>query len=124
MNKNTIVVDYDGVIHKYSKGWSDGSIYDPPVEGVKEALQDLLNSGYEVVIFSTRTHSKEVNGAYESGQVAEMADWLAEYEIPYTRIYIGVGKPLCKIFIDDNALRFEGDWSKTVSDVKKLVPQE
>lgn len=38
----TIAVDFDGVIHKYSKGWQNGSIYDEPVEGAKEALLELL----------------------------------------------------------------------------------
>lgn len=49
----TIAVDFDGVIHKYSKGWHDGMIYDEPVEGAIEALQKLLQS-YCVVVFSTR----------------------------------------------------------------------
>ena len=33
-----ICVDFDGVIHKNSKGFHDGTIYDDPVEGTKEAL--------------------------------------------------------------------------------------
>lgn len=31
MDKKTIVFDFDGVIHRYSKGWQNGSIYDKPV---------------------------------------------------------------------------------------------
>jgi len=38
ITKNTIAVDFDGVIHQYSKGWEDGSIYDKPVKGVRQAL--------------------------------------------------------------------------------------
>ena len=42
MRKN-IVFDFDGVIHKYSKGWQDGSIYDEPVEGIAKVINALHN---------------------------------------------------------------------------------
>ena len=35
-DENTqIGIDFDGVIHKNSKGFHDGTIYDEPIEGVE-----------------------------------------------------------------------------------------
>ena len=36
-----IAIDFDGVIHKNSKGFQDGTIYDDPIPGVKRALSYL-----------------------------------------------------------------------------------
>jgi hypothetical protein len=56
MKKLKIAIDFDGVIHGYSKGWNGGAIYDPPVPGVKEALDALKAEGHYLMIFSTRTN--------------------------------------------------------------------
>jgi hypothetical protein len=61
----TLAVDFDGVIHAYSKGWQDGSIYDPPMPGALDALRRLM-ADYAVFIHTTR----------DAGAVA---GWLAGY---------------------------------------------
>lgn len=37
--KQTVVFDFDGVIHSYTSGWKGETIIpDPPVPGIKEAF--------------------------------------------------------------------------------------
>lgn len=61
-HKKRLLIDFDGVIHKYSKGWHDGSIYDGAVEGALDKLQMLHDAGFELVIFSTRCEGLEWAG--------------------------------------------------------------
>lgn len=56
----TVAVDFDGVIHLYSRGWFDGTIYDPPVPFALEALTEL-RTNYAVFVHTTRP-SVEVAG--------------------------------------------------------------
>lgn len=39
----TISIDFDGVIHQYSKGWQNGEIYDPPIRGAARFIYDFDN---------------------------------------------------------------------------------
>lgn len=51
----TVVFDFDGVIHSYTSGWCGVSeIPDPPVSGIKDAINAIREAGYRVVVVSTR----------------------------------------------------------------------
>jgi hypothetical protein len=54
----TISIDFDGVIHSYSKGWYDGSIYDTPVADSLWALNTI--SYKEPVFIHTARSPKQV----------------------------------------------------------------
>lgn len=105
-DKPRLLVDFDGVIHKYSHGWADGTAYDEPVPGAKEALQDLTNRGYEVVIFSTR----------EERQIAQ---WLRANRFP--PYLITNEKVPAVAIIDDRAIRFI-NWDAALRQIFSYYP--
>lgn len=110
-----IAIDFDGVLHLYSKGWNGGEIYDPPVSGAKEALTALKKQGHTLYIFSTRNN--KLFHKDEKDQQKAMEAWLKQHEIPYDKIW-SFGKPMADLFIDDRALTFRGDWTQTLHDVE------
>jgi len=40
----TVALDFDGVMHGYSRGWQGGVIYDPPVPGTAQAVQTIMDA--------------------------------------------------------------------------------
>ena len=56
----TVSFDFDGVIHSYRSGWKGAAVIpDPPVEGIKEVIEQLISDGLCVVICSSRAESFE-----------------------------------------------------------------
>lgn len=109
MEKKTIVFDFDGVIHRYSKGWQDGSIYDKPVDGIKEVIEQLRNE-YKIVIVSTRSSTKE---GKES-----ILNWLKKYNIKVDDVL--KEKPPAIMYIDDRAINFNGNCKTLIAKIKNF----
>ena len=119
ISKPSIAVDFDGVIHRYSKGWQDGVIYDPPMEGAKDALEKL-SKNFEIIIFTTRLN-RENKIDYEQ-QRKEMEIWLDNYGFKKGVHYIELtgNKPKAKIYLDDRGLRFE-NWVQAQKDIVRIL---
>jgi len=117
MSQRVVCIDFDGVIHGYSKGWADGSIYDLPMEGAKEELGRLVSKGYKVIILTTRLNP-EVNEDINL-EKNKITKWLADNEINIETHYhdITAVKPIAGVYIDDRAIRFTNwrDMSKYFS---------
>ena len=132
--KNIAAVDFDGVLHAYSKGWHDGSIYDGPIEGSARAMRRLKVEGFHVVIFSTRAYPfHPFTGEHQESQAGEMAEWLKAHGIPFDEIWTKPYKPGAVVFIDDRAVRHPphgfssflrrricDEWSATESELESL----
>ena len=110
--RDTIAFDFDGVIHRYSKGWEDGKIYDTPVNGIKKYIDELRSQGIKVVIFTTRAV-----GIKGTGNIKK---WLRQYDISVDEITNK--KPIAKIYVDDRAINFNGNVKKLETDILKFKP--
>ena len=111
-------IDFDGVIHKNSKGYYDGTIYDEPVEGTKEALA-LLSSKYNLIIYTCKAKPRRplINGKTGTELIWE---WLDKYELSVYISEITYEKPTVLFYIDDKAVRFT-NWKNTLEEIKEMI---
>jgi hypothetical protein len=112
-----IGVDFDRVIHKCSKGYYDGTIYDDPVDGAEELLKQLSEK-YTVIIYTCKARKDRglVNGKTGTELVW---DWLCEHGYNKYVSKVTAEKPRAVCYIDDKAVRFETT-SKTIEELKAL----
>ena len=112
--KINIGVDFDGVIHRCSKGYYDGTIYDRPIEGAKEALKQL-NDRYTVIVYTCKAKPDRglVNGKTGTELVWE---WLEEYDMAQYVAKVTSEKPRARFYIDDKSIEFK-NWDMTLERV-------
>lgn len=97
-----IAIDFDGVIGQYRNGWQGVAPTEPPQEGAVEFVRWLLDRGYEVFVFTTRAR-------YDGGMQA-IREWMRSYLFP--DIPITGEKHPADLYIDDRALRFNGNFNE------------
>ena len=109
------MVDLDGTIHKYSQGWKDGSLYDGVFDGAREAIQELKDKGYEIVIFTARLYDEDTG--HKSAK--EVGDYLKKHDIYFDQITHE--KLPAAFYIDDKAIQIKnGNWDDVMKQVKQF----
>jgi hypothetical protein len=116
-DENTqIGIDFDGVIHKNSKGFYDGTIYDDPVEDANKFLE-LISKKYDVVIYTCKARQDRglVNG--KTG-VELIWEWLHKHGLNSYVKKVTSEKPRAVCYIEDKSYRFD-NWLNTINRLKE-----
>lgn len=119
-DKGTICIDFDGPIHRYSRGWQGGTLYDEPTPGAIDALIRLNEQGYKIVILTARDRDTHL----KVHQYVIDAFFNAGWTVPFT---VTNTKPPAKLYIDDRGVRFglkpeDGlDWIEIVDQLETLI---
>lgn len=105
MYKKTIAIDLDGVLDEYDGKYDKDNIPNLRI-GAKDFVA-ALSKDYNLILFTTREPKKAKKWLIESN--------LDEYFTDITN-----KKPLAYVYIDDRALKFEGDYNKTLNEIKNF----
>lgn len=108
--EKTIAIDFDGVIHRYSRGFQGmENVYDCPTSGAEDALKNLKNMGYRLIIVSSRT-------------IDPIKEWLIKNNLEKFFDDVTNIKHPAKFYIDDHAIRFEKNkqdpWNNVIQQIK------
>ena len=113
----TVAVDFDGVVHAYSRGWRNGTIYDDPVPGAFDALRQLMASGYAVFIHTTRDPLSVANWLRDHGDFrCCLDDRSSEFWATPDMLLVTDRKYPAVAYIDDRAIRFES-WPQALAEL-------
>ncbi len=111
--KPTVVFDFDGVIHSYVSGWQGIDVIpDPPVPLVQEEIERIRAAGYKVVVVSTR--------CAELAGMEAVKNYLAVNDITVDEVL--TEKPPALVYIDDRAIRFDGDPRGLLEQIQNFKP--
>lgn len=80
----------------------------------KQALETIKNAGYKIIIYTAR-FSAIPESEYQS-LLIHINELLNKYEIPFDEI--SITKPICKYYIDDQAISFKNNWNDILSVLK------
>ncbi len=118
-DKKRIIVDFDGTICGFK--FPDCG---PPEPGVKEALLELSDTGFEIVIHSCRTGTywKDlVDVDNRVSHIAAIVSYMDDNDLYYDELLIAenMDKPIAEFYIDDRGIGYKGNWNAVVNEIRE-----
>lgn len=123
----TIGIDFDGVLHRYSRGWQGGRIYDPPVEGAAKAVKTVLELEPAFVFTARRDLGSVVQWIKTHLDVEAIADspiTAREFWEEDGRLLVTNRKYPARAYLDDRAVLFKPGtkdgygWTQALQDLE------
>lgn len=105
-NKRIVIaIDFDGVMNKY-KGWRGDKVLYKPQANLLKFIRKVYKN-YDIVIFTCR----DVKTVYA---------WIDEYNLRDYILSVTNLKPQAFVYIDDRAIRFNGDYEEVLKELKEF----
>lgn len=109
----SICIDFDGVIHDYSRGWQGIDVFDKVLPGASEATHRLHDAGYLIIIHTTRNDTPALRDFLNKNDIC--FDYI-NYN-PYQPEGSEHGKIIANIYLDDRGICFTGNWDEAIDKI-------
>jgi len=103
----TICIDFDGVLHDYSKVWQGEDVFGHMIPNADTGTSVLKKKGWTIIIFTTRK------------KTSTLEKWLKDNNITYDHINENPdqpentsGKIIADVYLDDRGICFRGRWDE------------
>ena len=111
---HAVCFDFDGVVHKYSRGWQDGSIYDEYNKNILDLMLLLQKLEIPIFICSTRKPEQIISWWNKQGFWSEAIKISDDTAFWKDLKFVGVTnrKLPAQLYIDDRAYKYTGQTVK------------
>ncbi len=109
-NIKTVCIDFDGTIIRPQEYGPYGLLHEDPMDGAKEAMEQLKKEGYRITVLTVRLNPS-MPGNDLRWKKWVIQNWLEKNEIPFDEITNN--KPKAVVYIDDKAIKFT-TWKQTL----------
>lgn len=93
--------------------------YALPTEGAVEAMQTLAGEGHRLTVFTARFNPVPAPVKQQMKEEIEMM--LQQLGFPPMEVWTGTTKPSADIFIDNNAVTYDGDWGLVLAQTEQML---
>jgi hypothetical protein len=113
-----LAIDLDGTLVDKQTG-EEGEPQDMPTEGAVEAMQQLAQEGHKLTVFTARFNP--MPDSEKQRLKKEIEQQLRQMGFPDMEVWTGTHKPAADIFIDNNAVTYDGDWGLALAQTQAML---